>query len=78
MQTIISASRRTDVAAFYSEWFINRIRAGYCEVPNPMNPKQVSRVSLQPDDAVEALRKLEKGGLISMNGTEDKHFTTFH
>lgn len=47
---IISASRRTDIPAFYSEWFMNRIRAGYCTVPNPFNRKQVSRVSLKPDD----------------------------
>lgn len=47
---IISASRRTDIAAFYSDWFMNRIRAGYCAVPNPMNPRQVARVSLAPED----------------------------
>jgi hypothetical protein len=29
---------------------MNRIRAGFCEVPNPFNPKQVSRVSLKPED----------------------------
>lgn len=47
---IISASRRTDIPAFYSRWFINRIRAGFCEVVNPFNPKQTSRVSLLPKD----------------------------
>ena len=47
---IISASRRTDLPAFYAEWFINRVRAGYCTVPNPFNPAQVSRVSLKPED----------------------------
>jgi DNA repair photolyase len=47
---IISASRRTDIPAFYAEWLMNRIRAGFCTVPNPMNPKQVSRVSLRPED----------------------------
>lgn len=47
---IISASRRTDIPAFYSKWFMNRIRAGYCLVPNPRNMKQVLRVSLQPRD----------------------------
>jgi hypothetical protein len=47
---IISASRRTDIPAFYSEWFMNRIRAGYCTVPNPVNPKRISHVSLNPDD----------------------------
>lgn len=47
---IISVSRRTDIPAFYSKWFMNRIRAGYCLVPNPRNMKQVLRVSLQPRD----------------------------
>lgn len=48
--TIISASRRTDVPAFYSTWFNNRVQAGYCTVPNPFNSKQITRVSLKPED----------------------------
>ena len=47
---IISASRRTDIPALYSQWFMNRIRAGWCLVPNPVNPGQVSHVSLKPED----------------------------
>ncbi|MDP2929947.1 MAG: DUF1848 domain-containing protein [Candidatus Omnitrophota bacterium] len=47
---IISASRRTDIPAFYSEWFMNRIRAGYCVVPNPFNANQAAHVSLKPQD----------------------------
>ena len=47
---IISASRRTDIPAFYAKWFMNRLREGYCTVPNPFNPKQVSRISLKPED----------------------------
>jgi hypothetical protein len=47
---IISASRRTDIPAFYSEWMIRRIREGFCTVPNPVNPGQVSRISLRPED----------------------------
>jgi len=47
---IISASRRTDIPAFYADWFINRIRAGFCTVPNPFNRQQISRVSLLPED----------------------------
>jgi len=47
---IISASRRTDIPAFYSEWFINRIRAGWCFVPNPLNYDQLAYVSLKPED----------------------------
>jgi len=50
MKQIISASRRTDISAFYSEWFMNRIRAGYCAVPNPFNAKQISHVSLRPQN----------------------------
>lgn len=47
---IISASRRTDIPAFYSDWFINRIRAGYCTNINPFNRHQVTQVSLRPED----------------------------
>lgn len=47
---IISASRRTDIPALYSKWFMNRVRAGWCAVVNPMNAKQISHVSLKPQD----------------------------
>ena len=46
---IISASRRTDIPAFYGKWFINRIKAGFVYVRNPFNPKQVSKVILSAD-----------------------------
>lgn len=46
---IISASRRTDIPCYYSEWFINRLKAGYVLTRNPMNHSQVSRVSLSKD-----------------------------
>ena len=46
---IISASRRTDIPALFSEWFYNRIQKGYVFVRNPYNPLQVGRVSLTPD-----------------------------
>lgn len=45
---IISASRRTDIPAYYAPWFFNRLREGYVLVPNPFNPKAISRVSLDP------------------------------
>ncbi len=50
---IITVSRRTDVPAFYTPWFINRLRAGYCTVPNPFNAQQVSLLDLRPQ-AVDA------------------------
>lgn len=49
---IISASRRTDIPAFYAEWFINRLRAGYLLVQNPFNAHKLSRIELSPDKVV--------------------------
>ena len=36
---VISASRRTDIPAFYMEWFMNSIRKGFFRVVNPYNRK---------------------------------------
>ena len=46
---IISVSRRTDIPAFYADWFYNRLRAGYVLVRNPMNLHSVSKVRLTAD-----------------------------
>ncbi|MCM1541764.1 MAG: DUF1848 domain-containing protein [Blautia sp.] len=46
---ILSVSRRTDIPAYYSEWFFNRIREGFLYVRNPMNSRQVSRIDLSPE-----------------------------
>ncbi len=46
---IISASRRTDIPAFYSDWFVKRLEEGYVLVRNPMNPNLVSKVNLGPN-----------------------------
>lgn len=46
---IISASRRTDIPAFYSDWFFNRIKEGYVLVRNPMNIHRVSKITLSPN-----------------------------
>jgi hypothetical protein len=46
---ILSASRRTDIPCYYSEWFINRLKAGYALSRNPMNHAQLSKISLSPD-----------------------------
>ena len=47
---IISASRRTDIPAFYADWFMNRVREGYFYRINPFNSRQVSSFSLKPED----------------------------
>jgi len=46
---IISASRRTDIPSYYSEWFFNRIKEGYLLVRNPMSKHQISRINLSPN-----------------------------
>lgn len=46
---IISASRRTDIPTYYSDWFFNRIKEKYVLVRNPMNIHQVSKINLSPD-----------------------------
>lgn len=38
---IISASYKTDIPAFYGQWFVNRLAAGYCLMRNPMNRKVI-------------------------------------
>lgn len=47
---IVSASGRCDIPALYPDWLVSRIQAGYCLVRNPRNPKQIRRVSLEPED----------------------------
>lgn len=42
---ILSASRATDLPAFYAEWFMNRLRAGMFAWRNPFNSAQVQAVS---------------------------------
>lgn len=47
---IISASYKTDIPTFYGEWFMHRLRAGYCGMINPYNRAPI-RVQLTPDQA---------------------------
>ena len=37
MPVIVSASRSTDIPAFYSDWFMERLKAGYIKWFNPFN-----------------------------------------
>ncbi|MDE5714921.1 MAG: DUF1848 domain-containing protein [Anaeroplasmataceae bacterium] len=45
---IIHTGQRTDIPAFYSKWFINRIKEGYVLVRNPYYPKLVTKFILDP------------------------------
>lgn len=46
---IISASRRTDIPAFYSEWLLERLRTGEVLVPYLRDPSKLGHVELHPD-----------------------------
>ena len=43
---ILSASRATDIPAFYADWFMNRLRAGSFQRVNPFNSAQIRTVSV--------------------------------
>lgn len=70
---IISASRSTDIPAFYAKWFINRLKAGYCVWYNPFNqkPMYVSFAKTKavvfwtknPEPLIPYLPELDKRGI---------------
>lgn len=47
---ILSVSRRTDIPAFYAEWFMNRLRAKEVYVRNPFNTHLISKIPLSPEN----------------------------
>jgi DNA repair photolyase len=51
---IISASRRTDIPAFFVDRFMEDLEIGRTEIVNPFNPKQTKVVDLTPE-AVDAI-----------------------
>lgn len=86
---IISASRSTDIPAFYAKWFINRLKAGYCVWYNPFN-QQPMYISFQntkvvvfwtknPEPIIEYLPELDKRGIhyyfqVTLNDYEQEGF----
>ena len=56
---IINTGSRTDIPAFFSEWFYNRIKAGFVLVRNPYDPMMVTRYVLDPSvvDAISFCTK---------------------
>lgn len=46
---LLFISGRTDIPAFYTPWFMNRIREGFVDVRNPYYGEQVSRYRLDPE-----------------------------
>ncbi len=73
---IISASRRTDIPAFYSDWLFNRLKEGFAYVKNPMSIHQVSEINLSPDvvDCIVFWTKNSKPMLDRLDELSDYHF----
>lgn len=46
---ILQTGMRTDIPAFYSKWFVNRIKEGYVLVRNPYNPSAVTKYRINPE-----------------------------
>lgn len=86
---IISASRSTDIPAFYAKWFINRLKAGYCVWYNPFN-QQPMYISFQntkvivfwtknPKPFIPYLKELDEKGInyyfqYTLNNYEEEKF----
>lgn len=51
MKRIISVSRRTDIPAFFGDWFMNRLKDGFVGYINPFGGQKYI-VSLKPDDVI--------------------------
>lgn len=49
---ILNVSGRTDIVAFYTEWFINRYKEGYLDVRNPFYQQLVSRIYFKDVDLI--------------------------
>ncbi len=70
---IISASRSTDIPAFFAKWFINRLAEGYCVWYNPFNqqPMYISFAKTKvvvfwtknPAPIIPYLSELDKRGI---------------
>ncbi|MBP3217295.1 MAG: DUF1848 family protein, partial [Lachnospiraceae bacterium] len=46
---VLNTGNRTDIPAFYSEWFARRLREGYVLSRNPYYPELVTRYELKPE-----------------------------
>ncbi len=69
---LLSISRRTDIPAYYSEWFFKRLHEGFCYVQNPINRSQIQKIIINPQlvDAMIFWTKNPKAMLPRLNELE--------
>ncbi|WP_461246417.1 DUF1848 domain-containing protein [Treponema sp. R6D11] len=73
---IISASRRTDIPSYYSEWFFNRIKEKNVYIRNPFNIRQINAINLDPElvDCIVFWSKNPKPMIDNLNILKDYNF----
>jgi hypothetical protein len=86
---VVSASRRTDIPAFYPEWIIHRLNLGYVKWMNPFNGKSVyvsfnkTRLivfwSKNPEPLIPFLKEIDQKGIhyyfqFTLNDYEEEGF----
>jgi hypothetical protein len=73
---ILSVSRRTDIPAFYSEWFFNRVKEGFVYVRNPINTHSISKVQINPKviDCIVFWTKNPKAMLPRLDEIQDYNY----
>jgi hypothetical protein len=49
---VLFVSGRTDIIAFYTKWFLNRLNEGFVDVRKPFNPNLVSRINFNDVDLI--------------------------
>ena len=63
---IFNISGRSDIVAFYSDWFFHRLKEGYVYVRNPYYPTQITKYLIN-EDVIDCARALEKALLLRNN-----------
>jgi len=74
---IISASRSTDIPAFYSEWFFGRINAGYTKWINPFNNAE-QYISFENTKAIVFWSKNPRPLLPYLKMLDEKKYTIIY
>lgn len=73
---ILSVSRRTDIPNYYLDWFLQRLKEGFLYVRNPLNPRQISRITLSPEvvDCIVFWTKNPEPMLDRLEELQDYHY----
>lgn len=74
---VLSASRATDIPAFYSDWIVERLKAGYCTWMNPFN-RELFRVSFEDVRMIVFWSKNPKSLIHRLDEIEDLGYQNYY